>query len=117
METYSSLELAELALGGAQDGDELARDGRLGRGALDRRQLVERGVDVAADRLRARAELVEDGHDDAVLLLEQDGEQVLGVGLGVVARRSERRGGLERLAGLGGEAVKLHGVQNLSRLD
>ena len=61
-----------------------------------------------ADRLRARAELVEDGHDDAVLLLEQDGEQVLGGGLGVVARRSERRGGLERLAGLGGEAVKLH---------
>ena len=79
VETYSSLELAELALGGAQDGDELARDGR----ARSRRPVmvgsfVERGVDVAADRLRAGAELVEHGDDDAVLLLEQDGEQVLG---------------------------------------
>ena len=42
VETYSSLELGELALGGAQDGDQLARDGRLGGGAGDRRQLVER---------------------------------------------------------------------------
>ena len=105
VETYSSLSCAGLALGGAQDGDQLARDGRLGGRALDRRQLVERLVDVGADGLRAGAELVEHGHDDAVLLLEQDGEQVLGRGLGMVARGSQRGGGLEGLAGLGCEAI------------
>ena len=51
--------------------------------------LLERGVDVAADRLGPGAELVQDGDDDAVLLLEQDGEQVLGGRLGVVARGGE----------------------------
>ena len=72
-------------------------------------------VDVGADGLRAGAELVEHGHDDAVLLLEQDGEQVLGGGLGVVARGGQRAGGLEGLAGLGCEAIQLH--RNLSRVD
>ena len=57
VETYSSLNWRQLALGGAQDGDELAADGRLVGGALDGRELVERGVDVLADRLRAGAEL------------------------------------------------------------
>ena len=108
-------ELRELALGGAQDGDQLARDGRLGGRARDRRQLLERLVDVGADGLRAGAELVEHGHDDAVLLLEQDGEQVLGRGLGMVARGGQRGGGLEGLAGLGCEAIQLH--INLSRAD
>ena len=82
--------------------------GRLGGRALDGRELVERGVDVVADGLRAGAELVEDRDDDAVLLLEQDGEQVLGRGLGVVARGGERAGGLERGAGLGREAIDVH---------
>ena len=68
-------------------------------GALDGREPVEGGVDVLADGLRAGAELAQDGHDDAVLLLEQDGEQVLGRGLGVVARGGERAGGLQRGAG------------------
>ena len=109
VEMYSSLELAGLALGGAQDGEQLAADGRLGRRApVMVGQLVERGVDVGADGLGAGAELAQHGHDDAVLLLEQDGEQVLGRGLGVVARGGEGDGGLERLLGLGREAVELH---------
>ena len=83
------LELAQLALGGAQDGDELAADGGLAGGALDGREPVEGGVDVLADGLGAGAELAQDGDDEAVLLLEQDGEQVLGRGLGVVARGGE----------------------------
>jgi hypothetical protein len=53
-------------------------------------------------------ELVQDGDHDAVLLLEQDGEQVLGRGLGVVACGSERGGRLERAAGLGRESIDVH---------
>ena len=102
------LELAQLALGGAQDGHELAADGGLAGGALDGREPVEGGVDVLADGLGTGAELAQDGDDEAVLLLEQDGEQVLGRGLGVVARGGEGGGGLERGAGLGREAIDVH---------
>jgi hypothetical protein len=110
------VELAELALGGPQDRDQLARERRLGRRAGDLRLLLERLVDVGADGLGPGAELGEDRDDDAVLLLEQDGEQVLGRRLGMIARCGQRAGGLEGLSGLGCEAIKLHS-KNLSRLD
>ena len=98
METYSSLNWASsrsaarrTAISSRETVGSAARAG-------DRRQLVERLVDLGADGLRAGAELAEHGHDDAVLLLEQDGEQVLGRGLGVIARGGERGCGLERLS-------------------
>ena len=72
------LELAHRALGGAQHGHELGGRRRLGL-ARERRQRVERGVDVGAQRVGRRAQLAQDGHDEAaVLLLEQDGQQVFG---------------------------------------
>ena len=115
METYSSLNCAS-SRSAARRTATSSRE-RVGSVAVagDLRQLLERLVDVGADGLRAGAELVEHGHDDAVLLLEQDGEQVLGRGLGVVARGGQRAGGLEGLAGLGCEAIQLH--RNLSRVD
>ena len=65
-----------------------------------------------------RAELAQDGPDDALGLLEQRDEQVLGLGLGVLAGGRDRDGGLQCLLGLDREAVGLHGrFLNLSRGD
>ena len=74
-------------------------------------------VELGADRLRAGAELAQHGPDDALGLLEQRDEQVLGLRLGVVAGGRHRDGGLQRLLGLDREAVGLHGFLNLSRRD
>ena len=101
-------QLAGLALGGAQDVEQLAGVAGLARAGGDRRELVERGVDDAADLVRGGADLAQDGRDDAVVLLEQHGEQVLGLDLGVAPRRGQADRGLEGLLGLGGEAVELH---------
>ena len=54
------------------------------------------------------AELAQHRRDHAALLLEQDGEQVLGGGLRVAALVGQPLGGLQRLLGLDGEAVWLH---------
>ena len=52
--------------------------------------------------------LAEHRSHHAVALLQQDGQQMLGLDLGVVARGGEREGGLDRLLRLGCEAVELH---------
>ena len=101
-------ELAGLALGEAQDVHQLAAGGRLVGAGGDRRELVERRVELGADRLRAGAELAQDGPDDALGLFEQRDEQVLGLGLGVLAGGRDRDGGLQCLLGLDREAVGLH---------
>ena len=98
METYSSLNWPSSRSAARRTAISSRESGRLGGRAGDLRQLLERLVDVGADGLGPGAELAEHGHDDAVLLLEQDGEQVLGRGLGVVARGGQRAGGLEGLA-------------------
>ena len=113
VETYSSLQLAHLGLGGAQDLDELARAaGGLRRGrrtcAGQLRQRLERAAERLAHGGRLDAELAQHGRDDAALLLEQDGEQVLGRRLRVAALVGQPLGGLERLLGLDREAVWLH---------
>jgi hypothetical protein len=103
------LELAHRALGGAQHGHELGRRRRLGRGR-ERRQRVERGVDVGAQDVRRRAQLAQDRHDEAAVgLLEQHGQQVFGGDLCVAPARGEREGCLQGLLRLDREAVSLHG--------
>ena len=74
-------------------------------------------VELGADRLRTGAELAQDGPDDGLGLLEQRDEQVLGLGLGVLAGGRDGDGGLQRLLGLDREAVGLHRrFLNLSRV-
>ena len=102
------LELAHLALGVAQDADELARRaGGLAAGA-DRRQPVERGVGLRAHRGGVDAELGEHGRDDAAVLLEQHDEQVLGRDLRVARALGEGPRGGDGLLGLDREPVSLH---------
>ena len=114
---YSSLSLPASRSASAQDVHQLAAGGRLAGAGGDRRELVERAVDLGADRLRAGAELAQDGPDDALGLLEQRDEQVLGLRLGVVAGGRHRDGGLQRLLGLDREAVELAwAFLNLSRV-
>ena len=101
-------QLASLGLGRAQDAEQLARGGRLGRRAGQRRERVQGGVDVGAHARRVDAELAQDREHDAVVLLEQGGEQVLGRRLRVAPARGERGGGRDGLLGLDREAVGLH---------
>ena len=72
----------------------------------DLRQAPELGLDVPPDRLRARAELRQEGADDAVLLLDQREQQVLGLELLVALAVGQRLGGLDRLLGLHRELVE-----------
>ena len=113
------LELAHRLLGGAQHSDELVRRARgLAALATHRGQGVERGVGLGADGAGVGAELLQDGDDDARVLLEQDGEQVLGRELRVAAALCELLRGLEGLLGFDRKAVCLHiSCLNLSRLD
>ena len=101
-------ELAGLALGGAQDVQQLARGGGLAGAGRDRGQAVERAADLAAEGARVGAHLAQHGADDPLLLVEQREQQVLGRGLAVAAvgRQADRL--LDRLLGFDGEAVELH---------
>src|SRR3954452_17702918 len=101
-------QLAGLALGGAQDVHELAAGGRLLGAGGDGGELVERRVELAADGVGLGAQLAQDGPDDALGLLEQREQEVLGLRLGVVAAGRDRDRGLQRLLGLDREAVGLH---------
>ncbi len=115
---YSSRELAGLALGGAQDVEQLARGGGLAGAGGDRGQAVERAADLAADGGGVGADLAQDGDDDPLLLVEQGEQQVLGRRLGVAPVGGEPDRLLEGLLGLDGEAVELHGgFLDLSRVD
>ena len=102
------LEVAPLAVGGAQDlAQRVGRAGRL-RAVAERGKRVERGVGLAADAGGIGADLLEQRRDDRLLLLEQRDEHVLGRHLGVAALLGEglRRG--DDLAGLEGEAIRVH---------
>src|SRR5262249_10363614 len=102
------LQLAHLLLGVAQDLNELARAaGRL-CGALELRQRIERLGVRLANRRGIYPELAQDGYDDAALLLEQDGKQMLGHRLRVVPIVGQPLRGLERLLALDRKSVWLH---------
>ena len=102
------VELARLALGEAQDVHQLAAGGGLLRARGDRGELIERAVELFADRLRAGAELAQHRSDHGLGLLEQRHEQVLGLNFGVMASGRHGDGGLQRLLGLDRETVGLH---------
>jgi hypothetical protein len=104
-------ELAGLVLRGAEDLEQLAGRGRLGARGVGRvgGEPVERGVDVGADLLGARADLAQHGQHDTLGGLEQREHQVLGRDLGVAAGGGELDGGPERLLRLDGETVLVHG--------
>ena len=78
-----------------------AAAGQLGQRVEPRRQRL-------AYRGRLGAELAQHRRDDATVLLEQHGEQVLGGRLWVAALVGQPLGGLQRLLGLDGETVWLH---------
>ena len=86
-------ELAHLVLGRAQHLGELGRaaGGLSGGRAAERRQRLERRAERLANRPELDAELAQDRRDDAGVLLEQDGEQVLRRGLGIAALLGQPR--------------------------
>ena len=101
------LELAHLVLGCAQHLHELGRGRGLG-GAAQRRERVERRAHLAAQALDGDAQLAQHARDDGVALIEQHGEQVLGLHLGVAGGGREVDGRPEGLLGLDRESVCLH---------
>ena len=103
------LQLAGLALGGAQDVEQLARGGGLARAGGDGGQPVELAADLAADGGGVGADLAQDGVDDPLLLVEQGEQQVLRRRFRVAAVGGEPDRLLQGLLGLDGEAVELHG--------
>ena len=95
-------------LGRAEDLEQIGSGRRLGRGA-ERGKAVEGGADLAAQPLGRDAELAQDAGHDGVGLIEQHGEQVLGLHLGVAGGGGEVDGRPEGLLGLDRESVCLHG--------
>jgi hypothetical protein len=111
-------QLAHLLLGVAQDLDELT-GGRciLVTLTAHRRKRVECVVRRAPNRRRLYSELSQKRQDDPVLLLEQHGEQVLRRRLRVVALVGQPLCGLKRLLGFDREAVWLHSVPVVVRME
>ena len=66
------------------------------------------GLSAGADGGGVDAELAQYGGHDAIDLLEQDREQMLRRGLGIVSLRGQQLGGGQRLLGLDGEAIWMH---------
>ena len=69
--------------------------------------LAERLVDAAAHRADVDADALEHAGDDALGLVEQRAQQVLGRDLGVARVARQRLRGAERLLGLAGELVRV----------
>jgi hypothetical protein len=105
------LQLAHRLLGVTQNLDKLA--GAAGRldaaGALQLRQGIECLVVGLAHGRRVDAELAQHRDDDPAVLLEQDGEHVLGHRLRVAALVGQLLCGLQRLLRFDRKAVWLHG--------
>ena len=107
VETYSSLELAHLVLGGAHDLASSSPEPPVASAAalVSRGSASSAGAERGADGGRVDAELAQHGRDHAGVLLEQHREQVLRACLRVVALLGQPLGGLQRLLGLDREAI------------
>ena len=109
VETYSSPIEPDSSSAAWSTLDQLGADrGRRGGVAGDRGERVERLVGLRADPLGVDVRPPQHGHDDAAVLLEQRGEQVVRRHLRVAARGGEPLRGCEGLLGLDGEAISLH---------
>ena len=85
--------------------------------AADLREAANLGLDVPPDRVRTGAELRQQGADDAVLLLDEREQEVLGLELLVAFTVRQRLRGLDRLLRLDGELVeakRCHGASAAS---
>ena len=101
-------ELAELALGGAQDGDQLARDGRLGRGAGIVGSLSSAALTSPRMASGRAPSLLSTGTTMPSSCSSRTASRCSGVASVWLRAAASDAGGLEGLAGLGGEAIKLH---------
>ena len=101
-------ERARLLLGAPEDLPGGGVGGGLLGGAPDGGKLVEGVGGGAPHGHGVGAGALEDGRDDALGLLEQHGEDVVGGDLRVAARGRQPLGGGERLLGLGGQSVGSH---------
>ena len=101
VETYSSPSSFGFVFGLVEDLVELARHRRLRVALL--RILVDAARDLLAQRGDAGAELLENGNDDALVLLEERGEQMEVVDERIAVSAGEVGGFVERLAGLHGQ--------------
>jgi hypothetical protein len=81
--------------------------------ALDRGQLVERGLNLPGYRLGPRAELGQQRSDHPLLLLDQRQQQVLGLEGLLIALVCQGLRGLDGLLRLHGELVELHCVPSV----
>ena len=98
------LHVARLRLGGAQDGEDVRVGGRLGD-RRERRQRVQRGVDLGVD---GRPDAVEDPPHERVVGAQERGQEMDRRDLRVLVLRGQRDRGLDGLAGLLRESVELH---------
>ena len=99
------LEPLHLLPGGVEDGLEPGAHVLPARPA-DLREAADLGLDVPPDRLRPGAELRQEGADDAILLLDEREQEMLGLELLVTLAIRQPLGGLNRLLGLDGELVE-----------
>ena len=98
-------ELGPLRVGGVDHLLELAADA--GLAAVGLGQLADGVVGRVAHGERREADALEDREDDALLLAQQRGEQVVGGDLGVALGLGRVDGAADRLLGLLGPAVRV----------
>ena len=96
--------------GAIEDARQVAREHGVGRRARDLGAPIELGLDLAGERFGIRAEFLENGDDDAVVLLEQGEQEVISGQLRVAAGARIALRLLERFLRLDGELIRAHGV-------
>jgi hypothetical protein len=99
-------ELLHFAQRLAESAVELRVEGELG--PLHGRPLAQAALDLLGQGARLDAELLEQGGDDALVLLHEGEQQVQGLETRVLPRAGQLLGGLDGLLGLDGELLELH---------
>jgi hypothetical protein len=82
----------------------------LARAALDLGQLGQQGLGGRVGLVGPAARALDQGAAEAVLFLQQDLEQVLGPELLIAARERQRLSRLDRLLGVVGIEIDVHGI-------
>jgi hypothetical protein len=103
-------------LGLREDLVELCADAGLGRTG-DLGQLVHEHGGLAGERRHIGLDMAEQGGDHALVLGEQNQQQVLGSNLRIALLTGECLSVGDGLSGLDGEPVEFHGVSNICGVD